>query len=460
MAGGRSVLGVVVAAALLTVGCNPAAQDEPGAASASSSGFSTQLSGTLRTGGFNPSDEVARSRSDLATRAVSPVKVSMDTTEFDAQKFAAQAASGQVPDLLSVDRTVVGTLADKGLIRPLEQCFSLHGVRPAQQYYPAAIKDVTYDTHIYGVPQSFQTSMLIGNKRVMAKAGVTPAQLDTSRPDALVGIARKMYHASNGRPDVLGLDLDLPGSSAMWLKVFGGAPMDDEGRPTLDDSKNVQALTWMKKVMDAQGGYASIKSFKDSMDVFGDQNQYVTDEVGAQTWGQWYANVLSNTQDRVSPVGVPVKSVSGQSIGFAGGTALVVPKGSRNPSAACSWAIKATSVDAWVAAGRARAQKVKAEGAINTGLFTASPPADRAVRRQFVKSSGNADFDQLVNASYTTLENPVSFGGSAAGKAISDALSNAVSVSLAGEKTPAQALKDAQADATRAWQQTAVGKHA
>ena len=244
----------------------------------------------------------------------------------------------------------------------------------------------------------------------------------------------------------------------MWFTVFGGRTNDDTGRPALDDPKNVQALTWMKQLMDAQGGYAPIKSFKDSMDVFGDKNQYVQDQVAVQSWAQWYVNVLSNTKDDVSLAAAPIKTLEGKPLAMAGGTAFAVAAAAKNKSAACAWAINATSEAAWVAAGEARAKTVQEKKSINTGLFTGSPVADQAVRTQFVKPSGNAEFDQMIETYYTILPDNVTRGASAVGQQIDQDLSNAVSVALTGEKTPEQALADAQASSMRAWDQSRAGK--
>ena len=45
------------------------------------------------------------------------------------------------------------------------------------------------------------------------------------------------------------------------------------------DARNIDAL---KQITDAQGGYAAVKSFTDSFDTFGDANQFVQNQVGAQ----------------------------------------------------------------------------------------------------------------------------------------------------------------------------------
>ena len=353
---------------------------------------------------------------------------------------------------------MVGTLADRELIVPLDQCYDLWQVDPAERYYQAALDDVTYDGSLYAIPQFFQTSMIIANKRVMEQAGVTIDQLDTSKPDQIIAAAEQMYAESGGVPSLIGFDPDLPGSVAVWLIAFGGGAMEDNGQPALDQQANVEALTWLKQLVDAQGGNAAFQSFKQTMDVFGDQNQYVADQVGAQLWAQWYINVLANTKDDVSVEATPVRTTAGDVIGFAGGTAFAIPAGGKNPSAACAWAIEATSPDAWQAAGAARAETVAERDSINTGLFTGSPVADELVREQFVEPSGNADFDQLIATSYQTLENPVSVGGSAVGQEIDDALKNAVAQVLAGSMEPEAALQEAQATAMRAWDQSAIGQ--
>ena len=452
-----------VATATVLVGlsaCNPAAQrtEEPAASQSGSGTFTKEVSGTLKISGFNPSDEVGKSRADYAKQQLAGVTVQLDTTNFDPQKFAAQAASGNVPDLLQMDRSVVATLADKDLIVPMDECYAVHGVTPDQQYYPSTIGDVTYDGKVYAVPQFFQPLALMANKRVLEEAGVTLDQLDTSKPDQIVSLAEKLQKQKGGNPSVVGFDPDLPGSAYMWFEVFGGGTNDETGKPTLDDPKNVEALTWMKQVMDAQGGFAKVKSFKDTWDVFGDKNQFVQDQVAVQAAQQWYVNVLSNTKDDVSLAAVPIKTLEGKPIAMAGGTAFAVAAAAKNKSAACAWAINATSQAAWTAAGEARAKTVEEKKSINTGLFTASPVSDEAVRTQFVKSSGNADFDQVIGVFYEILPGNVSRGASAVGQLIDQNFNNAVSVALTGEKTPEQALADAQSAALRAWDQSKAGK--
>lgn len=442
--------------ALGLAGCNgPSIGSREPSESGAANPFSTDVSGALKTSGFNPSDEVGQSRADYAAAQLDGVSVTMDKTNFDPQKFAAQAASGQTPDLLQMDRAVVATLASKDLIIPLDQCYEAFGVEPREQYYPSLIDDVSYQGKIYGIPQFFQANALLANKRVLDEAGVAAADLDTSKPEEIVATAEKLYQEKGGNPSVIGFDGDLPGSSAMWFKVFGGAAYDETGKPTLDRPENVRALTWMKELMDAQGGYAKVKSFKDSMDVFGAGNQYVKDQVAVQTWAQWYPNVLADYKDEVSLEAVPIKDASGTPIAMAGGTAFAIPKAAKNPSAACAWAIKATSSEAWMAAADARIETVEKNKKLFTGLMTGSPVADQQIKDKYVKPTGNAEFDQVIETYYAVLSNPVTSGSSPVGQTVQQDLTNAVTVALTGEKTPEQALADAQASSLRAWDQVA-----
>ena len=235
------------------------------------------------------------------------------------------------------------------------------------------------------MPQFFQPSALIANQRVLKKAGVTADQIDTSKPDELVTLAKKLFAEKGGKPAVIGFDPDLPGSAYVWFTAFGGRTNDDAGKPALDDPNNVAALTWMKELMDAQGGYARLKSFKDSMDVFGDKNQYVQDQVAVQAWAQWYVNVLAGIKDKVSLAAVPIKGLQGEPLAMAGGTAFAVAAAAKNKSAACAWAINATSEAAWLAAGEARPRRFRRR----TASTPDCSPARRSLTRRFVPSSSS-----------------------------------------------------------------------
>jgi multiple sugar transport system substrate-binding protein len=448
-------LTVVAASAVLLAGCGSGGGN--GANAAGDVDFTAKPSGTLSAWGFENADDVGQSRLDYAEEQLSDVDVKLDATAFDAQKFTTRQASGNVPDVVQMDRRYVTQYAAQDLIMPLDDCFAAHDVKPDDYWYPFVVDDVEYDGSVWGVPQFYQPPAIILNKRVMDEAGVTADEIDTSNPDALLGAIAKMYQESGGVPTRLGFDPVSTGQAPLWILGTGGKLTDDDGKPTLDDPSNVAGIELLKKINDAQGGFAAVKSFTDSFDTFGDNNQYVTDQVGAQVNAQWYPNVLSPYVDQIEIEAVPFKDSEGNPFSVSGGQAFVIPAGAKNPAAACAWMIDLTSEDAWAAAGKARAETRKEDGGINTGLFTGSPGPDKSLRDEYVVESGNAGFDQTIATYYDVLDYGQSFGSSPAGQDIQNELNNAITAALLGDKTPEQALSDAQAAAMRAYDNATSG---
>jgi multiple sugar transport system substrate-binding protein len=448
----------ILAGALMVSACGGGGEEgEEGAGTdAGTTGptFGTNVSGEMSAWGFENADEVGTSRLEYAEQKLSGVTIKMDATAFDAQKFTTRAASGSVPDAVQMDRQYVATYAAQGLIKPLDGCFSAHGVDPRAHYYPSVMDDVTYDGKVWAVPQFYQPPAIMLNKRVMDKAGVTAADIDTSKPDALLAAVGKMYKASDGNPTTLGLDAQPTGQPGLWLLGFGGQLIGEDGAPTLDNPNNAKAIAFLKQLMDAQGGYAKVKSFTDSFDFFGEKNQFVKDQVGAEVVAQWYVNVLTPYVEDVEISATPFKDVSGQPFAVASGTSFVIPEAAKNPDAACAWMINLTSQEAWMAAGAARAKTIeKTPGAVNTGLFTGSPAADKAIRDQYVKEGSNAGFNEAIATFYDVVGSGKSFGASPAGQQIQTELQNAMTSALLGSKTPEAALADAQTAAMRAYNQ-------
>lgn len=447
------ITAVTAASVLVLAGCGGGG----GGDQAADADFGAEPSGTLKAWGFENADDVGTSRMDYAAEQLSDVKVDLDATAFDAQKFTTRIASGDVPDVVQMDRRYVTTYAAQDLIMPLDECFAAQDVTPRDHWYPFVVDDVTYEDAVWAVPQFYQPPAILLNKAVLDEAGVTAEEIDTSQPDVLLGAIAKMYQESGGVPSRLGFDPVATGQAGLWILGMGGQLNDADGAPTLDDPSNVAGIEMLKQITDAQGGFAAVKSFTDSFDAFGDQNQFVAKQVGSQVNAQWYPNVLSPYADQIQLEAVPFLNSDGEPFSVASGTAFVIPVGAKNPAAACAWMVNLTSDDAWMAAGDARAKTIEEEGGINTGLFTGSPSADQAIREKFVTESGNAGFDQVISTFYDVVDYGKSFGSSPAGQEIQNELNNAITAALLGDKSPEDALKDAQDAAMRAYENATAG---
>jgi multiple sugar transport system substrate-binding protein len=444
------VLTLASSAALVTA-CGSSGGGTGGAAA----DFGAKPTGTLNAWAFDNADDVGKARVADAGKALNGVTVKLDRTGFDAQKFTTRVAGGNVPDVVQMDRQFVATYAAQDLIMPLDKCYSAHHVSPADRFYKSVMDDVTYKGQVWAVPQFYQPPAIIVNKNVLDAAGVTKDQIDTSKPDVLLAAVAKMYKSSGGRPSVLGLNAIPTGQANLWVIGLGGQLIDKDGKPTLDDRRNVYPLQLLKRITDAQGGWAKDKSFSDSFDVFGAKNPFVKNQVGAEVDNQWYANVLAPYADKINIEAVPFRDRNGKPVTVSGGQAFVIPAKSKNPSAACAWALRLTDEQNWLAAAKARSATLAKDNGINTGLFTGSPAADQKIRQQYVKASGNAGFDQTISTFYDIVGSGRSFGASPAGQTIQSALVNAVTETLLGQKSPQDALKAAQQQAMNSYQNTA-----
>jgi multiple sugar transport system substrate-binding protein len=320
------------------------------------------------------------------------------------------------------------------------------------------VDDVTYGGAVYGVPQFYQPPAILLNTRVMDAAGVTADDLDTSNQDAFLAAVTKMTKMNGANPTQMGFDPQGVGKAGLWMLSFGGKTIDADGKPALDDPNNAKAIDFLKKIYDAQGGYANAKSFVDSFDVFGDNNSWVADQVGAAVFDQWYVNVLTPYADQIEIGATPLNTQDGKPFTVASGTSFVIPTAAKNPSAACAYTLALTSPEAWDAAGSARNDTTVADASrhgINAGLFTGSPDADQKLRDAYVKTTDYPGFDQAIGVYYDVAASGQSFGSSPAGQQIQTELQNAVTSALLGEKSSADALKDAQAAAMRAYDQVA-----
>jgi multiple sugar transport system substrate-binding protein len=442
----RQVVGVAIAvgsALVLSTACGSSG----GGTDTSNIDFSGTAKGTLHAWAFDNPDDVGKARLADAKKFLSGVDIQMDETSFDAQKFTTRLAGGDVPDVVQMDRQYVATYAAQGLILPLDKCYSQNDVDPKQRFYPSVLGDVTYKDQVWAVPQFFQPPAILLNRNVMDAAGVTPDQIDTSNPDVLIDAIKKMYKTSGGNPSVMGFNPVPTGEPNMWVLGLGGQLIDKDGKPTLDNPNNEYPLELLKKITDAQGGWAKDKSFTDTFDVFGGKNQFVKNQVGSELDYQWYPNVLAAYKDQLNLDAVPFKDKDGNPVSVAGGSSFVIPAKSKNPAAACQWALRLTAMDNWLAAGAARADTLKESGGTNTGLFTGSPDADKKLRDMYVHPDSAGGFDKVINTFYDVVGVGKSFGASPAGQTIQTELINAITETLLGQKSAKDALAAAQAKA-------------
>jgi multiple sugar transport system substrate-binding protein len=452
---GRRLAALVAVLSLVVVGCGGVGGG--GGDEQPQTGGGGSISGTLSTFGFSLPDEIATTRVDTFKKAYPQVQVKITEGGFDEQQFLSAVASGAPPDLVYVDREIIGTYAARGAIQPLDDCVSQAQIDMGQ-YRPAAVQQVTVDGKVYGIPEFYSVRVMMTNNKAVKEAGLSPSDVDTTDWSKLPGLAQKLTVTKGGKLQRIGFDPKIPEFLPMWVKANGGALLSDDGKTAqLNDPKVVEALTTTAGIVQADGGWNKLKSLRDSFDFFGAKNQFAKDQLGAFPMEDWYLNVLAEASPDVDISVTPFKDRQGNPITFVTGSAWAIPKGAKNPAAACRFAKTMTEAGTWVAAAKARSAARAKKNLPFTGLYSGNKVADEQVFSQVYKPSGNAKFDDAVQTVLGVQDVAFATPPSPAGAEFQKAWQDAVNRVLAGQMKPDAALERAQREAQAALDKAAGG---
>ena len=409
--------------------------------------------GTLNIYGYGPGDDVQENRAGYAKDQLSGVDIKRPAGDFNDQVFLTRLASGDVPDLIRMGRPRVGTYIAKGVLRPMDSCIS-KSVR--KLYNVGAMRAMTYHGHVYGVPEFTQPATLVVNQSAFKAAGVPISAAQTKNWKQLLATTKKLAKF-NSSGDLTRIGFDPKVDSfiffMLWVKWFGkdsNVISNDGLKARLNTPNAIKALTFTKQLVDAQGGWNKLSTFRDTFSFFGKDNGLSNDKLGFQPLEAFFYNQFSNNTPDVDLIAKFFTNRKGGPISVFGGNGWVVPKGSKNVADACRYMKAVTSTNAWLTAAKKREAARKASRATFMGLYTANAVADKRIFNEVYQSFGHPQFDRavrtLVHAAKYGFEMPPSPGG----QQLVDATVAAIKRALAGQQTPKAELNQAQKEAQAA----------
>jgi multiple sugar transport system substrate-binding protein len=411
-------------------------------------GSAKAADGNLTIMGFGKGDDVAETRADLAIKAVG-VNVDRPSGGFNDQTFLAAVASGNVPDLVYLDRQKVGTYAAKGAFQPLTSCIKNKKIN-TKQYRIPALQEVTYKGQIYGIPEFYDVRTILINNDVLDQTNTKISSLNTKNWPALLAAAKKMYRNTDGKVSRIGFDPKIPEFFPLWAKANGVDILSKDGlTPHLNDPRAVAALTYTMSLINAQGGWDKFKAFRDTWDFFGSKNQVAENQVGAWPMEQWYYNVLAGSSPKVHITALQFRNKQGQPINYETGSAWAIPKGAKNADLACTWMKTMTATSTWMAAAKNRAAIRKSRNQPYTGISTGNAVADKQIYDQ-TYTSINPFFDQAVKKVLEVQRFSFNIPASPASAEFKQAWNDAINRVLAGQQSPKAALDQAQQESVAA----------
>jgi multiple sugar transport system substrate-binding protein len=413
---------------------------------------------TLTMMGFGTGDDIAETRFNLANKAIAPSAAKASEGSFNAQQFLSAVASSTPPDLVYMERRLLGTYAAKNALVPLKDCVEQEKI-DLSQFREAAVKEATLNGQLYGLPEFYNNRVMMINNTAFAEAGLDPATFSTADWPALQQATAKLYKASGTKLQRIGFDPKIPEFFPLWARANGAALVSDDGKTAqLTDPKVVEALTFTVGLVNAQGGWARFKSFRDSFDFFGAKNQFASNQLGAFPMEDFYLNVLASNSPQVKLTVSPFQGRDGQPVDWITGNAWAIPAKSPHPKQACKWIKTMTDSPTWIEAAKVRAAARQKENKPFSGVFTGNTRADEVIFRDVVKPIGNAGFDTAVQTVLKTQEAGISEPLTAAGEEVRAAWQDAINRVLEGKQQPAQALAQAQQQAQAALDKANSGK--
>jgi multiple sugar transport system substrate-binding protein len=439
--------GVLVTAAVLSVtvtvglaSAQPAAQSQAGAAAR-----------TLNIYGFGTGDDVANGRFAIASRAMgSGVDIDNPRGSFNDQAFLTMLASGNVPDLVYLDRALVGTYAARGAFQPLTNCLASQNINKST-YRKAALDQVTYRGTLYALPEFTNQITVIVNNDVAKAAGVNVADIQTTNWTKLKQANRKMLKIEGGKVTRIGFDPKIPEFFPLWVKWFGKDLISKDGlKAQLNSPEAVRALTYTVGLINDHGGWNKFKAFRDTWDFFGAGNQVAKNQVGAWPMESWYYNVLSDNSPNVDITAKYFTNRKGGPITFFQGSGWAIPRGARDADLACQFAKAMTATDTWRAVAKDRYDLRKRQNRSFTGLYTANTQADVKIYEDIYQKMGKPQFDNAVSLLVNSSRYAFALPPSPASNEFRQAYMDAINRVLARQQGVKAALDQAQREAQAA----------
>jgi multiple sugar transport system substrate-binding protein len=393
--------------------------------------------------GFSLQDVIASTRVDEVEKAYPGLQVKVAEGGFDEQQFLSAVASGNPPSAVYLEREDLGTYAARGALTPLDECVEQADI-DLDQYRQSALDQVTYNGHLYGIPEFFVTRVVLVNTDAIGD----PQTVDTSDWDHISDLAGQLSEQQGGELSRIGFDPKIPEFFPLWVRANGGQLISEDGsQVSINSPEAVEALEYTVSLVQQSAPWAQFTGFRDTWDFFGGDNQFVADQIGAFPMEDWYFDILAESSPKAPVAAVPFRDRQGRPLTYASGQAWAIPEGSANPEGACGFMKTMTDADTWVAAAEASKQDRSSSGGLYTGTYTANVEADEQIFDEVWEPTGNKNLDQAAELIQSLQDDAFGLPASPAGAEVKKAWEDAVLRALEGEQTPQEALDQAQQEA-------------
>jgi len=339
-------------------------------------------------------------------------------------KIVAAAPAGTY-DVVLGDCIWPAEFGSKGIVKNIS---SLVGSLPTSQIFPGALVMADYRGKYYGMPWILDTKYLYANGSMLKKAGVAKGDLtmwngviSALKQIKSKGLVKYPWLGSWAQAEAVVCDY------AQLLGAFGGKFLDASGKPAFQSGGGLQALEFMKMLIDAKlADPASTSSLEEDV-----LKAFAQGRIAMNlNWTFQLAAALDPSQSQVTKDDVmilhtPSGTAGATAPGCNGGQPVMVTSGTKHPN------------EAWEYVKFITSQSVQNNYVADSLPIWAASYDDPTV----IKKAGA----QLVSVAKTQLPNMILRPQVANYNAASQALQVQIQDALLGRKSPQAALNAAAA---------------
>lgn len=267
---------------------------------------------------------------DAFNKSQSKIVAKYVVTQDMVTKFLTAASSGQSPDIMFWDRWRTVLYAPKGVLHPIDEYMAKDGVK-AEDFYTEAVRELSYDNKVYGLPLTVDCRALFYNKKFLAEKGIDPPRTWEDLRQAAIRLTvwdgNKLARA--------GMSMQDAGLFSMWIQQAGGQMLTDDGSKTAFKSDaGLAVLNYWDQMISKDKVYKV--GFENGLDKGTDA--FATGKAAMLFSGPWMLSTYKNYgKDLEFGIVPPPAGPNGNKGAGIGGFGLVIPEGAKHKDEA--WAL-------------------------------------------------------------------------------------------------------------------------
>jgi ABC-type glycerol-3-phosphate transport system substrate-binding protein len=231
------------------------------------------------------------------------IKVKWELGDFDTNtKIMAALAAGNPPPVHHLGRWQTGDMAIRNAIIPLDEYIQASKTFKWDNLWSRLQADCTMWGKKWTVPLSTDTRAFFYNKKLLKEAGLDPENPPDTWEQLLAAVPKLTKRDAGKRLTQIGFTPSFANPpvylmffSVLWCK--GGDIVDkDLTKITIATDKGIEAMKFLKELMDAQGGYKDAAAFTTGLTPAEGLDPFTMGAVATMMMGQW----VFTTYDRVA----------------------------------------------------------------------------------------------------------------------------------------------------------------